>query len=63
MRISFGSDERTHVTDFVAGELRRRGHDVAAHGPPAGEPLPWPDVARAVAALEAAGEAPSIDVR
>lgn len=57
MRISFGSDKRTHVTDFVAGELRRRGHDVAAHGPPAGEPLQWTDVARAVAAEVAAGVA------
>ena len=57
MRISLGSDERTHVTDFVADELGRRGHDVTPHGPPADEPLQWTDVARAVAEEVAAGAA------
>jgi hypothetical protein len=28
LRIAFGSDERTHLTDFVEQELRNRGHQV-----------------------------------
>jgi ribose 5-phosphate isomerase B len=49
LRISFGSDERTHLTDFIERELRDRGHEVAPVGPPAGQPLGWTDVAREVA--------------
>ncbi len=49
MRIVFGSDERTHLIDFIEQELRSRGHQVELIGPPAGEPLQWTDVARAVA--------------
>ena len=49
MRIAFGSDERTQLTDFVEQELRSRGHQVELVGPPAGEPLQWTDVALAVA--------------
>ena len=48
MKIALGSDERTHVTDFVVEELRRRGHEVALVGPPAGEALQWTDVAALV---------------
>ena len=49
LRISFGSDERTHLTDFIEQELRGRGHQVDLVGPPAGQPLQWTDVALAVA--------------
>lgn len=49
MRIAFGSDERTHLTDFVEQELRSRGHQVELVGPLADEPLQWTDVALAVA--------------
>ena len=49
LRIAIGSDERTHLSDFVEQELRSRGHQVELVGPPAGEPLQWTDVARAVA--------------
>ena len=49
MRIAFGSDERTHLVDFVEQELRNRGHQVELVGPPAGEPLQWTEVAGAVA--------------
>lgn len=49
MRIALGSDERTHLTDYVEQELRRRGHQVEVLGPPAGQPLQWADLARAVA--------------
>ena len=49
MRIAFGSDERTHLVDFVERGLRNRGHQVELVGPPAGEPLQWTEVAGAVA--------------
>ena len=57
MKIALGSDERLHVTDFVAEELRRRGHEVDLVGPPAGEALQWTDVAERVGRRVASGEA------
>jgi ribose 5-phosphate isomerase B len=72
MKIAIGSDERTHVTDAVMAELRRRGHELLPAGPLAdafedlrGLPRPlrsetdndWPAVARAVAEAVAAGAA------
>ena len=57
MRIALGSDERSHLTDFVQQDLRRRGHDVRPFGPLRGEALSWPDVAEAVAECVATGEA------
>jgi ribose 5-phosphate isomerase B len=57
MKIAFGSDERTHVTDAVVDALRRRGHEVMLAGPPAGEALQWPDVAERVGRSVASGEA------
>ena len=45
MKIALGSDERTHLTDFLAEELRRRGHDVALVGPLANDDVEWADVA------------------
>jgi len=33
MKIAIGSDERTHVTDAVMAELRRRGHELLPVGP------------------------------
>lgn len=56
MRIAVGSDERTHVTDAVVEELRRRGHQVETLGPLSGQPLQWADVAREVAQRVARGE-------
>ena len=56
MKLAAGSDERTHLTDFVVEELRRRGHDVELFGPLAGEPLLWPEVARMVAERVASGK-------
>jgi ribose 5-phosphate isomerase B len=49
MRLAVGSDERTALTDFVLEELKKRGHQVKAYGPLAGEPLGWPDVGEKVA--------------
>ena len=57
MKIALGSDERTHVTDFVADELKRRGHQVELIGPPAGEALEWADVAERVGRSVANGPA------
>ena len=56
MRIALGSDERSHLTDVVEEELRRRGHEVALEGPLNGEDSPWPEVAVAVAERVAAGD-------
>ena len=59
MRIALGSDEKSHVTDFVERELRGRGHRVRLFGalaePPEGPA--WPDVAAAVAGAVTSGEA------
>ncbi|MER3399547.1 MAG: galactose isomerase [Thermoflexus sp.] len=57
MRIVVGSDERTHLTDVVIEELRRRGFEVEPVGPLAGEKAYWPQVARIVAEKMARGEA------
>ena len=57
MKIAVGSDERTHLTDFVVEELKGRGVQVELCGPLKGEPLPWPDVAKAVATAVAEGQA------
>ncbi len=57
MKIALGSDERLPVTDSVVEELKRRGHDVALVGPPAGEELQWADVAEHVGRKVAAGDA------
>ena len=64
MRIAIGSDERTHLTDYVVQELRRRDLDVQLVGPleeaadRAGSSA-WPDVAAAVAECVASGRADS----
>jgi ribose 5-phosphate isomerase B len=33
MKIAIGSDGRTHLTDFVIEDLKRRGHDILPIGP------------------------------
>lgn len=53
MRIAFGTDETTPVTDAVKAVLADRGHDVVATD----EGAAWPDVGRAVGELVAAGAA------
>jgi ribose 5-phosphate isomerase B len=57
LRITFCSDERTHLTDFIEQELRSRGHEVELVGPPAGQPLQWTDAARTVAERIASAQA------
>jgi ribose 5-phosphate isomerase B len=53
MRIVFGTDERTPVTDVVVEELRSRGHDVRV----VADGERWADVGRAVGDAVASGEA------
>jgi len=57
LRIALGSDERSHVTDFVEQELRGRGFDVQTFGPlrDASAPSAWPVVAGEVAQAVASG--------
>jgi ribose 5-phosphate isomerase B len=57
LRIALGSDERSHLTDFLEQELRRRGYDVTLYGPLTGEAQSWPEVAREVAESVASGKA------
>ena len=57
MKLAVGSDERTHLTDVVIDELRRRGHEVELFGPLCGENALWPDVAQQVAERVARGDA------
>jgi ribose 5-phosphate isomerase B len=59
MRIVLGSDEKTQLTDHVADDLRRRGHEVTLVGPPGGEDKQWAQVGREVGAAVAGGDADS----
>ena len=54
MRIAFGTDERTDVTDAVERWLTDAGHDVVVAAERGG---PWPDVGAAVGAAVADGSA------
>jgi ribose 5-phosphate isomerase B len=53
MRVAFGTDERTPVTDAMQRWLAKAGHEVVV----VGEGAPWPDVGRGVGELVAAGQA------
>jgi ribose 5-phosphate isomerase B len=53
MRIAFGTDERTALTDAVCAELVERGNEVVLRV----EDDPWPDVGRRVGEAVAAGDA------
>jgi ribose 5-phosphate isomerase B len=57
MRVVLGSDEKTILTDAVAEDLRRRGHEVVLVGPPGGEDLQWADIGRQVGESVVEGEA------
>ncbi len=49
MKIAIGSDEKTHLTDFVVEELKKRGHKIELFGPLKGETLSWAEVGEQVA--------------
>jgi ribose 5-phosphate isomerase B len=51
MRIAFGTDERTAVTEHVTGWLVAQGHEVAV----VADGDPWPDVGRRVGESVASG--------
>jgi ribose 5-phosphate isomerase B len=53
MRIAFGTDERTAVTDHIKVALADQGHEVVVIG----EGDPWPDVGRGVGEAVAGGRA------
>ncbi|HEX7096129.1 MAG TPA: RpiB/LacA/LacB family sugar-phosphate isomerase [Acidimicrobiales bacterium] len=53
MRIAFGTDEATSLTEHVKERLRRLGHEVVI----VGEGDPWPDVGRGVGESVARGDA------
>ncbi|MDE0115771.1 MAG: RpiB/LacA/LacB family sugar-phosphate isomerase [bacterium] len=54
MRIAFGTDETTALTDSVKQHLADGGHSVVAAAP---EGAPWPDVGRAVGEAVVGGRA------
>jgi ribose 5-phosphate isomerase B len=54
VRIAFGTDEQTPVTDAVEGWLAEHGHEVVV---PVERGRPWPSVGAAVGRAVAAGEA------
>lgn len=53
MRVAFGTDERTALTDEVVAALVASGHEVVLRV----EDAPWPDVGRAAGEAVAAGRA------
>jgi ribose 5-phosphate isomerase B len=56
MRIAFGSDEKTALTDAVAVDLAARGHELVLVGPPGGGDEEWAEMGRRVGALVATGD-------
>lgn len=56
MKIAVGSDERTHLTDFVIEELKKRGIELELHGPLSGKNIQWAEVAQNVAERVANGK-------
>lgn len=56
MKLAIGSDERTHLTDAVVDEIKKRGYDVVLFGPLIDEAEYWPQVAREVAESIAGGQ-------
>lgn len=53
MRIAFGTDEHTPVTEAVVADLEQMGHEVVV----VADGDPWPDVGRGVAEAVAGGRA------
>ena len=53
MRIAFGTDERTTLTDAIAGALTEDGHEVVV----VADGEAWPDVGREVGEAVASGRA------
>ena len=56
MRIAFGSDEKTALTDAVAADLVARGPELVLVGPLGGGDEEWAEMGRHVGALVAKGD-------
>ena len=56
MKIAVASDERTHLTDVVVEELKKKGHQVKLFGPLIDEETPWPTVSQQLAESVVSGE-------
>ncbi len=56
MKVALGSDEKTHLTDYVLKQLDKMGIRCDLYGPPAGESIEWAEVAGKVAEQVAAGK-------
>jgi ribose 5-phosphate isomerase B len=54
--VVLGSDEKTTLTDAVADDLERRGHEVVRVGPPGGEAIEWAEVGQRVGEAVAEGQ-------
>ena len=57
MKIAVASDEKTHLTDFVVAELRKRGHETVLFGPLIDEDIPWTLVSEQLGIAVAQGQA------
>jgi ribose 5-phosphate isomerase B len=57
MKIAVASDEKTHLTDFVVEDLKKRGHEPILIGPLKGEALPWTLASEQLADAVAQGQA------
>jgi ribose 5-phosphate isomerase B len=57
VKIAFGADEKTHLTDALLDALRLRGHKIDVIGPPAGDEGSWAEVAREVGERVVTGRA------
>ena len=57
MKIVLGSDDATPLTEAVASDIARRGHDVTLIGPPAGDDIQWAEVGRRVGEIVSNGQA------
>lgn len=53
MRVAFGTDERTALTDAVKSELADQGHEIVLMG----EGDPWPEIGRRVGEAVVEGRA------
>jgi ribose 5-phosphate isomerase B len=57
MRIAIGTDESTHLTDYVVERLKELGHEVETMAPEPPANLPWAEVGAWVGNRVAAGAA------
>jgi ribose 5-phosphate isomerase B len=56
MKIAVGSDMKTHLTDVVVEELKKRGHEVSVYGALDKAPALWSQVAVEVAEQVSVGK-------